>query len=170
MLKITDFSTHRGGVVALLPKIYAMLKENALGDKSGVLRNPGHIITWQQEIKKQLTDINRRFIIATEQGEICGILFYRHENENAYIEEMQFSKNNKNQVAAFDGMFKKLELDKKSANAVFYVSDRIKLERNKEILAAVGFKENIKNGYDRLGSLGEATAVLKIRFFATNNT
>ena len=165
MLKVTDYSTHRGGVVTLLPKIHAMFKENARNDKAGVLKNPGHIITWQQLIKKQLTDINRRFIIATYQTELAGLLFYRYENGNAYIEEMQFATAHKNQVAAFDALFKKVEMDPKAHGAVFFVSDRIKLERNKEILASVGFKDSVENGYEKLGSLAEAASSLKLRFF-----
>ena len=170
MLKITDYSTHRGGVVTLLPKIHAMFKDNAQSDKTGVLKHPGHIITWQQQIKKQLTDINQRFIIATEGTELAGLLFYRYENGSAYIEEMQFAKTYENQTAAFDGIFKKLEMDKAAHGAVFYVSDRIKLERNKEILAAAGFKESIENGYEKLGSLAEAAAGLRLRFFAKRAT
>ena len=166
MLKVTDYSNHRGGVVALLPQIHSMFKENALADKSGVLQNPGHIVTWQQKIKKQLTDINRRFIVATQRDRLVGVLFYRYDGTNAYIEEFQFQKRFESDVEAFDQIFKKLEIDKKSADAVFYVSRFVKLEKNKEILASAGFKEVSEDEYEKLGSFGEARASLKLRFFA----
>ena len=119
MLKVTDYSNRRGGVVNLLPQIHSMYKENALADKSGVLQNPGHIITWQQQIKKRLMDINWRFLIATQRDRIVGVLFYRYEISNAYIEELQFHKNFESDTEAFDQIFKKLEMDKKSGDAVF---------------------------------------------------
>ena len=170
MLKVTDYSKHRGGVVTLLPQIHAMYKENALADKSGVLPNPGHIVTWQQKIKKRLTDINWRFLIATQNDKIVGVLFYRYEGNNAYVEEFQFHKNFDGDVEAFDQIFKKLEMDKKSQNAVFFVSQFVKLEKNKELLASAGFKEVTEQGYELLGSLSEARASLRLRFFAGSGT
>ena len=165
MLKITDYSNHRGGVVTLLPQIHSMFKENALADRSGVLQNPGHIVTWQQKIKKLLTDINWRFIIATQRERLVGVLFYRYDGNNAYIEEFQFQKRFENDTEAYDQIFKKLEMDRKSAGAVFYVSRFIKLEKNKEILASAGFKEACADGYELLGTFNEARASLKLRFF-----
>ena len=166
MLKITDYSKHRGGVVALLPQIHAMYKENALADKSGTLQNPGHIITWQQQIKRRLTDINWRFLIATQRDKIVGVMFYRYSGSNAYIEEFQFHKDFEGDTEAFDMIFKKLEMDNKSAGAVFYVSRFVKLEKNKEILASAGFKEVSEDGYELLGSFNEARGSLRLRFFA----
>ena len=166
MLKVTDYSNHRGGVVALLPQIHSMYKENALADKSGVLQNPGHIITWQQQLKKRLTDINWRFLVATQKDRLVGVLFYRYEAGNAYIEEFQFHKNFEGDTEAFDQIFKKLEMDNKSSKAVFYVSRFVKLEKNKELLASAGFKEVSTDEYEQLGSFGEARASLKLRFFA----
>ena len=170
MLRVIDYSNHRGGVVALLPQIHSMYKENALADKSGVLQNPGHIVTWQQKIKKRLTDINWHFIIATQRDRLVGVLFYRYEGFSAYIEEFQFHKNFEGDTEAFDQIFKKLEMDKKSASAVFYVSRFVKLERNKELLASVGFKEISEEGYESLGSFNEARASLRLRFFAGSST
>ena len=170
MLRVTDFSSHRGGVVALLPKIHSMFKENARADRSGVLQNPGHIVTWQQKIKKRLTDINWHFVIATQGDRLVGVLFYRHEGNNAYIEELQFHKDFEGDTEAFDLIFKKLEMDKKALSAVFYVSQYVKLEKNKEILASVGIKEAAACGYENLGSLGEAKASLRLRFFAGSGT
>ena len=170
MLKVTDYSKHRGGVVALLPQIHSMYKENALADKSGVLQNPGHIVTWQQKIKKRLTDINWRFLIATQKDRLVGVMFYRYDNNNAYIEEFQFHKNFEGDTEAFDQIFKKIEMDKKSADSVFYVGQFVKLEKNKEILASAGFKEVSKEGYELLGSLSEARASLRLRFFAGSGT
>ena len=166
MLKVTDYSSHRGGVVNLLPKIHSMYKENALADKSGVLQNPGHIVTWQQKIKKRLTDINWHFVIATQKDRLVGVLFYRYERNNAYIEEFQFHKNFEGDIEAFDQIFKKMEMDKKSSSAVFYVSRFVKLEKNKEILASAGFKDTSTDDYEQLGSFSEARASLKLRFFA----
>ena len=166
MLKVTDYSSHRGGVVTLLPQIHSMYKQNALADKSGVLQNPGHIVTWQQKIKKRLTDINWHFIIATQKDRLAGVLFYRYDGNNAYIEEFQFHKNFEGDTEAYDQIFKKVEMDRKSAGAVFYVSQFVKLEKNKEILASAGFKEVSVNGYEQLGSFAEARASLKLRFFA----
>ena len=170
MLKVTDYSNHRGGVVMLLPQIHSMYKENALADKSGVLQNPGHIVTWQQKIKKRLTDVNWHFIIATQNDRLVGVLFYRYEVGNAYIEEFQFHKNFEGDTEAFDKIFKKLEMDKKAAGAVFYVSQFVKLEKNKEILASAGFKEVRADGYELLGSFSEARASLRLRFFAGSGT
>ena len=165
MLKVTDYSNHRGGVVTLLPQIHSMYKENALADKSGVLQNPGHIITWQQKIKKRLTDINWKFLIATQKDRLVGVLFYRYDGANAYVEEFQFHKSFEGDTEAFDQIFKKLEMDKKSSSAVFYVSKYVKLEKNKEILASAGFKEFSGDGYELLGNFNEARASLRLRFF-----
>ena len=166
MLRVTDYSNHRGGVITLLPQIHSMYKENALADKSGVLQNPGHIITWQQKIKKRLTDINWRFLIATQKDKLVGVLFFRYNGTNAFIEEFQFHKNFEGDTYAFDQIFKKLEMDKKSQSAVFYVSQFVKLDKNKEILASAGFKEVSGDEYELLGNLNEARASLRLRFFA----
>ena len=169
MLKVTDFSSHRGGVLSLLPKIHSMFKENAAADKSGTLKNPGHIVTWQQRIKKQLTDINWRFIIAAFDKKLAGVMFYRFEEENAYIEEFQFDKDFIGDELVFDQILKKIEMDKKAHTAVFYVSKHIKLEKNKEILASVGIKDE-QGEYEKLGTLNETRGNLKIRFFAGSNS
>ena len=166
MLKTTDFSNRRGGVVPLLPKIHAMFKENALADKSGTLKTPGHFVIWQQQMNVRLRDINWRFIIALDDTKLAGLLFYRHETGSVYIEELQFEKNYAGDIAVFDALFFKVEMDKKAIDANFFASVNVKLERNKEMLASVGFKECAPDGYESIGNLNETKNSLKIRFFA----
>ena len=173
MLKVTDYSNQRGGVVKLLPKIHRMFKENALTDRSGTLQDPGHLVTWQQKMSKLLVDVNWRFIAAVDGDELAGVLFLRFfssdEVTEAYIEEMQFSRRFYGDTAVFDAVFAKLAMDRKTGDAVFFVSERVRLEKNKEILASVGLVEVATGGFERLGSLSEARASLRIRFFAGSN-
>ena len=170
MITVSDFSKHRGGILRLLPDVYAMFKENAQADRAGVLRMPGHFVTWQQDFKKQLTDINWRFIAATHPGGVAGVLFYRHSaapaGGEAYIEEFQLRRGFSGDTALFDQLFKKLDFDRDALSATFFVGRNVKLEKNKEILAAAGIKEGAAWEYERLGSLAEARGALRLRFFA----
>ena len=166
MVKVVDYSNHRGGILALLPKIYAMHKENAASDKSGTLQPPGHFVTWQQGFKKRLTDIDWRFIVATFGGDVAGALFFRFDGGDAYIEELQLSKAFARNEAVFDQIFKKLDFDKRALGATFHAGPHVKLDRGKEMLASVGNKEAPAGGYEKLGGLGEARAALRLRFFA----
>jgi hypothetical protein len=48
--------------------------------------------------------------------------------------------------------------------AEVFAGERIKVERDKEILASVGFKDTYIDGYQLLGNPRDAEAALKLRY------
>jgi len=164
MLEFFDYSNRRGTLVGLLPNIHKLLTENANRDKLAGIQPPEHIVTWSQKMKTQLLDINRRFLVAMEGKILAGILFYRYEGTNLYIEDLHVTWAFRNKPHVAEGLLKRLEYDANAKNAAFYASERIKTDADKEILASVGFKETHKDGWESLGSMSTAIGILKLRY------
>ena len=164
MLEFFDYSNRRGVLVGWLPKIHTLLKNNALRDTLAGIQPPEHIVTWTQKMKAGLLDINRRFLVATEGTMLAGILFYRHENGNVYIEDLHVDWAFRKNPQVVEGLLKKLEFDTNAKDATFYASERIKSDADKEILASVGFKESHEGGWENLGGLSTTIGILKLRY------
>lgn len=165
MLEFNDYSNRRGVIVPILPKIHAMLAENAARDKLAGLEPPEHVIMWSQKMRKILTDINRRFIVALDGGFLAGIFFYRYDGKNIYIEDVQVAWAYRNNPGVIDGFLQRLEYDPGTKDAAFFASGRIKSDSDTEALAAKGFKKELDdNGYEKLGTLAQAAAALKLRY------
>ena len=164
MIEIYDYSNRRGILVPMLPKMYEIITKNATLDKMAGIAPPEHIITWQHRVKKELTDLSRRFIVAMDCGTLAGFLFYRYQGGDVYIEELQIAWIQRNKPQILDGFLKKLELDAGTENALFYVNDRIKTEASKEILASVGLREKHEGGWECLGDRTATSTALRIRY------
>lgn len=164
MLEINDYSSRRGILVPLLSKIYTMFKENAERDKLADIPPPEHLITWQHKIRKKLLDINRRFLVAMDGGMLAGVFFYRYEGADIYIEDVQTAWAFRNNPYVINGFLKKLEYDHGTKEATFFVSDRIKVDSDKELLARKGFKDKYEGGWEKLGTFSQAVAAIKLRY------
>ena len=169
MLEFIDYSTRRGAMVALLPKIHALLTELAVRDKIAGLTPPEHLVTWQHKARKELLEVHRRFLVAMDGNLLAGLFFYRYdenkENEgNIYIEDVQIAWVFQKNSLVLEGLLKKLEYDADARNANFFASGRIRIETNKEILASVGFKEVKEGEWENLGNFKEMANALKTRY------
>lgn len=164
MIEIHDYSGRRGALVPFFPKIHAMLKENAERDKMAGLEPPEHIVTWTQKLRKVLLDINRRFIVAADGGNLAGVFFYRYDATKVFIEDLQIAWAYRNNPNVIEGFLKKLEYDQAAKDATFYASERVKIDSDKEILAAKGFKTTHEDGWEELGTLQQAAGAIKIRY------
>ena len=162
MLEIMDYSSRRGVIVPILAKIHAILKENAEKDKTQ--EPPPHIITWQQDKRKELLDINRRYLVALDGNVLSGFFFYRYDGGKIYIEDIQVAWSHRNNPHVIDGFLKKLEFDPGTKDAAFYASERVKRDADKEMLASKGFKEEHEGGFEKLGTFSQASAAIKIRY------
>jgi len=170
MLEFYDYSTRRGVIVPLLPKIHALLTEHAMQDKSGLAEMPPHLITWQHGIRKDLLDIHRRFLFAMHGTDLAGFFFYRYDTSQSdciYIEDLQIAWKYRQNMQVLDGLLKKLELDPGAKDAILYASSRVKIEQDKEILASVGFKPAHSGEWENIGTLAQAAGVLRIRYNRT---
>ena len=157
MIEIFDHSNRRGVLVPMLKNIHALISQNVSPMENFIL--------WSHKIRKILLDINWRFLTATSGTNVVGLLFYRYEGGAIYIEEMHISRtHSKNPQVTLDGLLKKLEFDQGTKDAIFYASDKLKQEANKEILAAAGFKDEHAGGWECLGSFSETVNALKLRY------
>jgi hypothetical protein len=163
MLEINDYSSRRGVIVPLLPKIHAMLKENAENDKLAGLEPPEHVITWTQKMRKDIVDINRRFFVALDGANLAGILFYRYDGTDIYIEDLHVAWPFRHNAGVIEGFIKRLEFDGGTKDAKFFASDRVKIESDKEILESKGFKSR-GEGWETLGTFKQTVAALKLRY------
>ena len=165
-MEIHDFSARRGALVPYFSQIHAMIKENALRDRFGNLQPPEHLVTWQHKMRKELVDINRRFVVALDGGQLTGVLFYRVDGTDIYIEDIQVAWAHRNNPAIIDGFLKRLEHDQTAGakGAVFYASERIKIDMDTEKLVARGHKVERVDGWEQLGTLAQTAAALKIRY------
>lgn len=164
MLEFIDYSSRRGAVVTLLPKVHALLTENANRDKLAGIQAPEHLVTWSQKMKSGLLDIQRRFIVAVDGGVLAGLLFYRYQDTSLYIEDLHVAWVYRKNPLVVEGLLKKLEWDSNAKDATFFASERIKSEADKEILASVGFKQQHENGWENLGGMSAAVGALKLRY------
>jgi hypothetical protein len=171
MLEFIDYSSRRGAIVPLLPKVHALLKENAERDKPSGLEPPANIVTWRQQMNPQLLDISRRFVFAMEKKgagrEVVGFVFYRYDTQKKntlYIEDMQIAWEHRNDPAILTGLITKLENDPSAKNCELFGSERLKLMADKEILAGVGFRDHFPEGWEPLGKMKEAMGSLKLRY------
>ena len=163
-MEIHDYSSRRGALIPLLPKIYEMLKDNSERDKLSGLAPPENIITWKQKTGKAILDVNRRLLVALDGGVLAGIFFYRHDGTDILIEDVHTAWAYRRNPGVIDGFLKKLEYDAGTKNATFYASDRVKIDADKEMLAAKGFKATYEDGREKLGTLAQAAAAIKIRY------
>ncbi|MCL1878563.1 MAG: hypothetical protein FWF80_06870 [Defluviitaleaceae bacterium] len=164
MLEINDYSNRRGVIVPMLPKIHAMLVENATRDKLASLEPPEHLIVWSQKMRKVLTDVSRRFFVAQDGGFLAGIFFYRYEGEKIFIEDVQIAWAFRNNPGVIDGFLQRFDYDQGTKDATFFASERIKSEADKEMLASKGFKKELEDGWERLGTYSQAVAAIKLRY------
>jgi len=81
MITAFDYSFRRGVLVPLLKQIYTIISQNVAGTEN--------IITWQQKMRKNLIDINWRFIIAVDGANLLGFIFYRYAN--SHKEQLDFA-------------------------------------------------------------------------------
>lgn len=163
-MEINDYSNRRGVIVPMFSRIHAMIKENVERDKYAGLEPPEHVITWTQKMSKVVLDINRRFIVAKDGGNLAGIFFYRYDGSNIFIEDVQTAWAYRNNHNVIDGFLKKLEYDQGTKDATFFASERIKIDADKEILASKGFKVTYENGWEKLGTFSQAAAAIRIRY------
>ena len=161
LITITDHSSRRGVLVAMLKSIYALIADNAQKRKA---TPPDNFITWQHVVKPQLLDISRRFFSAMDGDILVGVFFYRYSDGNIYIEELQIAHSYRNNPQILEGFLKKLESDQNAASMTFYANDRMQQEQNKEILATVGIKQEFENGWECLGTFTEMSNALKLRY------
>jgi len=164
MIEFFDYSGRRGALVTLLPKIHALLTENAQKDKLSGISQPEHIVTWQQKKKAVLLDINWRFLVCMDGPILAGLFFYRYQGSNIYIEDLHVAWAYRNNKAIIEGLLKKLEYDANAKDSTFFAGERIKTESDKEILASVGFKQEHEGGWENVGSLSQAVNALKLRY------
>ncbi|MCL2498727.1 MAG: hypothetical protein FWE90_00145 [Defluviitaleaceae bacterium] len=172
MPEFIDYSSRRGAIVPLLPKIHALLKENAGKERLCGLEPPENIVSWRQRFNPLLLDVSRRFIFAMEiQGsdkrDVLGFVFYRYPADKkgtVYIEDMQIAHAHRNTAAILTGLIAKLETDPNAKSAVFFGSERLKKPMDKELLAGVGFKETFPDGWEPLGNMKEALGALRVRY------
>jgi hypothetical protein len=165
MLEIMDFSSRRGGLVPLLPKIHAMLTENAAKDVLAGYRQPENIILWKQKAYKELVETHRRFLLVTDVQSVAGLLFYHFNDSAAYIDELQTAWQYRGNTAVFNLLADKFAANKdvKACTQIF-AGENIKSPADKELLASVGFKETFPGGWEPLGSLPEAVNALRLRY------
>lgn len=156
MLEVFDRSTRRGTLVPMLKNIYTLIASNTPSTENMIL--------WSHKMRKNLLDINWRFLTVMSGNDIVGLLFYRYDGNSIYIEEMQVARAYSNDPQVVESLLKKLELDPGVKDAIFYANDRMKQEVNKEILASVGFKEEIDGGWECLGNFSETNNTLKLRY------
>ena len=164
MLEFHDYSGRRGALVPLLSKMHAMFTENATKDTTAGIAPPEHFVTWRQKAGNRLLDINRRFLIAYDGGNLSGVMIYLYDGEDVYIEELQIGWIYRNNPHVLEGLLKKLEFDVGLKEVTFFASDRVKLDSDKEKLAAVGLNDTHKDGWEKLGSLSQTTAAMKARY------
>jgi hypothetical protein len=163
-MEFHDYSNRRGVLVPLLPKVHAMYKENSVRDRLSAIEPPEHLITWQHKQREILVDINRRFLVALDGNTLVGVLFYRHAGKDIYIEDLQIAWPYRNNPHIIDGFLKRLEYDPLTKEAVFYASERIKIEADEEVLVAKGLKKKHIDGWENLGSFSKASLALKLRY------
>jgi len=164
MLEFNDYSNRRGAIVPLLSKIHAIFAENAAKDTMAGIAPPEHIITWRQKMNSQVLDINRRFLVAQEGSTLAGIFIYRYDGANIYIEELQILWAYRNNPTVLEGLLKKLEYDTGAKDATFFASERVKMDADKEKLAAVGLGDTHQDGWEKIGSLSMTVNAMKIRY------
>ena len=148
----------------LLSKMHAMFVENASKDIASGIAPPEHLITWRQKMGSQLVDVKRRFLIASDGSNLAGVLVYRYDGDSIYIEELQVGWMFRNNPGIMDGLLKKLEYDVGTKDVTFYASERIKIDADKEKLAAVGLGDTHKDGWEKIGNLSQTLAAMKLRY------
>lgn len=156
LIEVFDHSNRRGALVPMLKNIHALIGENVSPMENMIL--------WSHKMRKILLDINWRFLTAMSGNDIAGLLFYRYEGNNVYIEEMHVSLAHSKNPQVIEALLKKLEFDPGVKDATFYANDRMKLEANKEILAGVGFRDELEGGWECLGDFSATINTIKLRY------
>lgn len=168
MFEFIDYSSRRGAIVPLLPQVHSMIKELSEKDRLGGPPTPVALTTWKRKTGLSLLDVSRRFLFALRldgaRKEVLGMIFYRGEGSNLFIEDMHIAWKMRRNPAVLDGLIAKLQLDPRAQNAQFFGSERLKMVPDKEILAGVGFRDTFPDGWEPLGNSKEALGSLKQRY------
>ena len=179
MLEVHDYSNRRGVLVAMLPAIYDIFTENAREDKLSKSAHPENIIFWKQKMNRHLVDVSRRYLVVNDGALLAGLLFYRLQPEvekiRIYIEDMQVARPWRKNPSVVDLLISRLENAPMVKDAVFFASNRIRIEANKDLLEPVSIdpshykspgllKENQDGQWEMLGDLKSATSALKTRY------
>ena len=167
MLEVYDYSNRRGVIALMLTKIYAVMAENAEKDRQASLPPPGNRVLWTQRYKKIVVEINRRWLFVMDGNSIAGFLFYRLEENGSriYLDEFMLAWPYRHNAPVFTMLLDKFMNDRavRDASEVF-AGERIRIEHDKEMLAAVGFKDEYADGYESLGAPDKAADALKLRY------
>ncbi len=165
MLEVNDYSNRRGALVPLMPKLHALLTENAEKDTLAAYAKPENIIFWKQKMGKAFLDIGNKFLLVTDGADIAGLMFYRIENGAAYLSQLQTAWRYRHNPAVLEMMLEKFVYNNEvKACAKVFAGENIRSPRNKELLAAVGFKETFPDGWEPLGNAAEAAGTLRARY------
>ena len=157
-MTIADYSARRGAIIHFFPQIYELLRDYC--------ELPNKII-WTQQIKRQIVDINRRYILAVDNSKfsnakVLGFLFFKKHDEKILID--YFCVREKGVASALLEKF--LRDDAVKAAKTFCISEAIKKEENDESLERVGLLDNsgFKDGYMEIGGYAETLKILKTRY------
>ena len=165
MVEFQNLSRRRGMVTQLSPQVYELLQANAVQDKMSGILAPPHIIMWRHQFKKNVLDINWRFIfaISSNEGEnaVAGFLFFRILGQDITLEELQLSPAYHGEYL-INGFVTEIEKEVDTAQAVLFAGSRIRLDANAEAINMVGLGNY--PSVTRLGNLGEAALELKSRY------
>ncbi len=165
MPEVIDYSNRRGALVPLMPKIHALLTENAEKDTLAAFAKPENIIFWKQKMGKAFLEIKNRYILTVNAGDIAGLMFYRLEDGAAYISQLQAAWQYRRNPTIIEAMIDKFITNNevKTCREVF-AGENIKAPHDKELLAAVGFKDTFPDGWEPLGSVSDAAGALRTRY------
>jgi len=150
MLAAYDYSSRRGAIVPLLPRVHAILTHHS-ADKSTFITAPGNITIWRQQMNKLVIDVNRRWIIALDDKILVGFLFYRHDGNNIIIDYLQLAQGY--DIKVVELMLKKLEFDPAAREARYVKGEFVLPEIH---------KSPVPN--EDLGTMAEAMTVIRQRY------
>ncbi|MCL1999525.1 MAG: hypothetical protein FWG65_12240 [Turicibacter sp.] len=158
-VEAVDLSNRRGAIVHLLPQVYSLLQRNGY--------NPPHMIMWNQEMKKAVVDIDRRWVFVLQNARyIQGMMFYRlcKEDKQAVYIDVLYG----NQGAVIELLLTKFHRsDALKSRTNFYISRNLKRESAEELLESVGLQDESvfdAAGYQSVGDLQSAILVLRARY------
>jgi hypothetical protein len=166
-MEFIDYSSRRGVLAQILPKVHEVYAANARDDKSAFLPPPEHIISWTQTMRRVVLDVNRRFLVAMDGERLAGFLFYRvasvGQEKEVYIEDLQLAPLYRGKSGIVEGLTRKMEFDAAVKDSTVYAGERVRRDADEEMLAAKGATERT-SGYEKLGSFSKAAGHLKIRY------
>ncbi len=165
MFEVIDFSSRRGALVPLLPKIHALLTVNAVKDKVAGIAPPENIILWKHRAHREILEIHRRFVLVMDGNSVTGLLFYHFKEDSVYLDQFQIAWEYRHNPAVLDIMTDKFAANREvKACGSVYAGENVKAPADKELLASVGFKETFPDGWEPLGTVAEAVGALRTRY------